>query len=137
MANVRTNTRGAISTLGQSAAIAKAGARPANRKAVAAPAICCIRNLPDHALDRRSVADLLTGTPFPRECHLIPDSDVRVMACRSCNSVTRCDEADSGRLAVNGSGGQRCQSRYPRFYGAGDRWIEKIGLAVRFGRRPA
>src|ERR1700737_1012699 len=66
MANVKANTMGAIFAVCQSAAITKAGARPANRKAVAASAICCIRNSSHHALGRGAVADLLTGTPIPR-----------------------------------------------------------------------
>src|SRR5580704_9865130 len=66
MANVKATTMGAIFAVCQSAAITKAGARPANRKAVAAPAICCIRNSSHHALGRGAVADLLTGTPIPR-----------------------------------------------------------------------
>jgi hypothetical protein len=107
----------------QSAAITKAGARPANRKAVAVSAICSIRNLSHQALDRGSEAGLLAGTPIPGErssalvvrapsppvrlpslCSLlIPGSNVWGMACRSCNSVTVRDGAQGPPLVVNGS----------------------------------
>src|SRR5258706_16226591 len=123
MTNVKTNAIGATSAVCQSAAITKAGARAAKRRAVVAPAICCIHNSSHRALGCGAVADLLAGTPIPRErcaalvvrapCPpdhlpllcllLIPGSNVWVMACRSCNSVTRRDGAHGAPLVVNGS----------------------------------
>src|SRR6267378_6960244 len=76
MANVKANTMGAILVVCQSAAITKAGARPANRNAVAAPAICCIRTLSHHALGRGAVADLLAGARIPRRQDRDPGSVV-------------------------------------------------------------
>ena len=123
MPNVNTNARGAISAVCQSAAITKAGARPANRKAVAVSAICSIHNLSHHALDRGSEAGLLAGTPIPgeRSSALVvgaPSPPVRLPslysllssgfqclghACRSRNSVTVRDGAQGPPLVVNGS----------------------------------
>src|SRR5258707_10799410 len=123
MANVKSNARGAISAVCQSVAITKAGTRPANRKAVAAPAICSIRNLSHHPLDRGSVADLLASTPILSErCSalvvcgpsppvrlpfavlaFVPGSNVWGMACRSCNSLTVRDGAQGPPLVVNRS----------------------------------
>src|SRR5260370_17601008 len=76
MVNVKANSRGAILVVCQSAAITKAGARPASRNAVGAPAIFCIRTLSHHALGRGAVADLLAGTPIPRRQDRDPGSVV-------------------------------------------------------------
>src|SRR5260221_2556521 len=56
MANVKVKMNGAISAVCQSAAITKAGARPANRRAIPVPAISCIRNSSHHALGHGAVA---------------------------------------------------------------------------------
>jgi hypothetical protein len=59
---VMANTVGAIFVVRQSAAITKAGARPANRRAVAVFTICFIHALSHHALGRGAVLDVLAGT---------------------------------------------------------------------------
>src|ERR1700687_3641514 len=116
--------------------------------------MCSICNSSHHALDRDSVAHLLAGTPIPSErcsalvvrapcpparlpllCSLlIPGSDVWVMACRSCNSVTRRDGAHGAPLAVNGSTRAAAPEPPSLFLRTRDGWIEKIGLAFWFGR---
>jgi len=67
MTKVKMNANGTTSAVCQSARITKAGARPANRKAVAMPTIWSIRGLFHLAPDPGAVPNLLAGTLFPAE----------------------------------------------------------------------